>query len=245
LRYEFKGIKKDGSIIYLEAVDIVSKRDGNIAGTHSYIWDITERKKLEKEHEYTLAKLQGTLRGIILAMAKFVEERDPFTAGHQQRVSELAGAIAEEMNLTQEKVDGIRLAGAIHDIGKIRVPVEILSKPTKLSENEFEIMKVHTKIGYDILKNIPFPWPIAQIVYQHHERMDGSGYPQGLIGKDIMIEARILAVADVIEAMASHRPFRSTIGIKKAIEEISQNRDRLYDSAAVDACIRLFEEKKI
>jgi putative nucleotidyltransferase with HDIG domain len=158
-------------------------------------------------------------------------------------VANLARAISSEMGLPNENVEGIRIAGIIHDMGKILVPAEILSKPGRLTENEFGIIKSHPQVGYDILKNIDFPWPVAQIVLQHHERMDGSGYPQGLQSEKILLEARILAVADVVEAMASHRPYRAALGIDKALEEISRNSGVLYDPEAVNACLKLFNEK--
>jgi PAS domain S-box-containing protein/putative nucleotidyltransferase with HDIG domain len=243
-RYECKGVRKDGSVIFLEVVASAFKRNGNIIGTHSYIWDITKRKRLEKGHESVLAQLRVALRGFILALAKSVEERDPFTSDHQQRVADLARAIGQEMALSKKKIDGILMAGFIHDIGKIKVPAEILNKTIKITQTEFEIIKTHPKVGYDILKNIAFPWPISQIIYQHHERIDGSGYPQGLTGEKIRLESRILAVADVVEAIASHRPYRAALGIEAAIEEISQNKGRLYDPDAVDACLRVFDEKK-
>jgi putative nucleotidyltransferase with HDIG domain len=170
--------------------------------------------------------------------------RDPHTAGHQQRAAQLSCAIAKEIGLSEEQISGLRLAGLIHDIGKVRVPAEILMNPDGLSEPEFMMIKAHPRLGYEILKTIDFPWPVAQIVLQHHERMDGSGYPSGLAGDDIIMEARILAVADVVDAMASHRPYRPALGIKKALEEIAENKGVLYDSRAADACLRLFAEKR-
>jgi putative nucleotidyltransferase with HDIG domain len=182
--------------------------------------------------------------GIIDAMGLTVEIRDPYTAGHQKRVAEIAQAIAIEMGLSKQQIEGVRMAGVLHDIGKMVVPAEILSKPGRITEHEFGIIKSHPEVGYNILKKIDFPWPIAQIVYQHHERMDGSGYPQGLSGKDILLEASIMAVADVVEAMASHRPYRPALGIDIALEEISKNRGVFYDPEAVDACLRIFKEEK-
>jgi putative nucleotidyltransferase with HDIG domain len=176
-------------------------------------------------------------------LASTVEMRDPYTAGHQRRVTILACAIAEEIGLTEEQFDGLRLAGMIHDIGKITVPIEILNKPGRISETEFNIIKTHPQAGYNLLREIEFPWPVAQIVLQHHERLDGSGYPQGLKDGTIMLEAKILAVADVVEAMASHRPYRPALGIEAALEEIAKNRDILYDHEIVDVCHRLFTEK--
>jgi HD-GYP domain-containing protein (c-di-GMP phosphodiesterase class II) len=158
-------------------------------------------------------------------------------------VSNLARAIGEEMGISEEQIDGIRMAGVIHDIGKMSVPAEILSKPGRLNELEYGMIETHPEIAYDILKTIEFPWPVAEIVLQHHERMNGAGYPQGLSGEDILLEARILGVADVVEAMASHRPYRSALGIDRALEEISQNRGVLYDSEVVDACLNLFTRK--
>lgn len=205
--------------------------------------EIMVRRRAEKELQHTLGKLRKAMDGIIEAMALTVERRDPYTAGHQRRVTNLARAIATEMELRQEQIDGIRMAGVIHDIGKISIPAEILSKPGKLTETEFSLIKTHPVVGYDILKNIEFEWPVAQIVYQHHEKMDGSGYPLGLTGKDLLMESKILGVADVVEAMASHRPYRPGLGIDKALEEVSQKRDILYDPQVVDACLRVFKEK--
>jgi len=177
-------------------------------------------------------------------MAVIVESRDPYTAGHQRRVTDLACAIAIEMGLSQTQIDGIRMAASTHDIGKIYVPAEILSKSGKLAEIESSIIKTHPQVGYNVLKEIEFPYPVAQIVLQHHERMDGSGYPAGLTGDYILLEARILGVADVVEAMASHRPYRPAMGIDKALEEISRYKGMLYDPEAVDACLRLFADQR-
>jgi putative nucleotidyltransferase with HDIG domain len=170
--------------------------------------------------------------------------RDPYTAGHQWRVTRLACAIAEEMGLPEERIEGIRMAGLIHDIGKMNVPAEILSKPGRLNHIEFDLIKLHPQNGHDVLNgSLEFPWPVAQIVLQHHERMDGSGYPAGLSGEQIILEARILGVADVVEAMASHRPYRPAHSIEDVLQEISQNRNVLYDHEVVDACLKLFTEK--
>ncbi len=205
--------------------------------------ELTERKRAEEELQRTLAKLREALGGIIQTVALTVETRDPYTAGHQRRVADLARAIANEIGLPEEQIDGIRMAGLIHDLGKIGVPAGILSWPGQLNDLQFGLIKMHSQIGYDILKTVEFPWPVAQIVLQHHERLDGSGYPQGLSGDEIMPEARILAVADVVEAMASRRPYRPPRGLDKALEEISQHRGVLYDAEAVDACLKLFIEK--
>jgi len=199
--------------------------------------------RLEKELEKSVKELEKTTEGIIYTVAKVVETRDPYTAGHQKRVANLACAIAEEMGLPKEQIRGIYMTGTIHDIGKIYVPAEILSKPGKLTKTEFEMIKTHPEYGYNMLKDIEFPWPVALTILQHHERLDGSGYPQGLSGEDIILEACILAVADVVEAMSSHRPYRPALGIDKALEEVSQNKGKLYDSRVVDACLKLFKEK--
>jgi len=172
-----------------------------------------------------------------------VERRDPYTAGHQRRVATLANAIASEMGFSENQTDGIRLAGMIHDLGKIAIPIEILSKPGAITENEFGIIKSHPEAGYNILKEIEFPWPIARMVLQHHERMDGSGYPRRISNDDILEGARVLAVADVVEAMSSDRPYRPALGVDKALDEIKRNRGVRYDSGAVDACVRLFTTK--
>ncbi len=188
------------------------------------------------------AKLQQTMNGIIQTIALIVETRDPYTAGHQNRVGDLAAAIAAEMQLPVETIEGVRIAGIIHDLGKIAVPAEILSKPGKLNANEFNLVKLHPQVGFDMLKNIEFPWPLAQIVFQHHERMDGSGYPQGLKAEEILLGARIIAVADVVEAMSSHRPYRPSLGYEIAKDEIQKNKGILYDANAVDACLKVFEK---
>lgn len=204
---------------------------------------ITERKRAEKELKRYSEKLRELIEEITQAIAATAELRDPYTAGHQQRVAQLACAIAREMKLSQETIREIRVAGALHDIGKINIPSEILTKPGRLSEIEFNMIKTHPEAGYNILKTIAFPWPVAPIVFQHHERSNGSGYPSGLSAKDILPEAKILAVADVVEAMSSHRPYRPACGIDKALAEISQNRGTLYDPQVVDVCLKLFAQK--
>ncbi len=181
-----------------------------------------------EELRATLNDLRKAMQGIIHVMVLTIESRDPYTAGHQQRVTLLASALAQEMGLSEKEVEGVKMASLIHDIGKISVPSEILSKPGKLTEIEFCLVKTHPQSGYEILKNITLPWPIAQIVLQHHERLDGSGYPLGLKDKEILLEAKIIGVADVVEAMASHRPYRPALGIEKALEEISQKKGLLY-----------------
>jgi putative two-component system response regulator len=203
-----------------------------------------QRKQAEKKLQDTLEILRKTLGATVHAMSVAVETRDPYTAGHQRRVADLARAIATEMGLESHQIDGLRMAGVIHDIGKLSIPAEILSKPTRLSEIEFQLIKTHPQSGYNILKDIEFPWPIARIVLEHHERMNGSGYPHGLTGDKLLLESRILAVADVMEAIASHRPYRVGMGVDAALDEIMKNRTILYDAAAVDVCLWLFKEKE-
>ncbi|TSA48596.1 MAG: response regulator [Deltaproteobacteria bacterium] len=205
--------------------------------------DIAERKRTEEKLQHTLESLRRAVSTTVQVMVSAVETRDPYTAGHQMRSADLSRAIATEMGLSDEQIDGIRMAGSIHDIGKLSIPAEILSKPTKLSGIEFALIKEHAWRGYEILKNVESPSPLAEIVYQHHERMDGSGYPQKLIGDAILIEARILAVADVVESMASHRPYRPALGLDAALQEIEKNRGLLYDSHVVNTCLILFREK--
>jgi response regulator RpfG family c-di-GMP phosphodiesterase len=203
-----------------------------------------ERKNTEQELKQSLEKFTRALSGAVKAMAMIVEIRDPYTASHQRRGADLAYTIAEEMNLAPERVEGVRLAGMIHDIGKISIPAEILSKPSLLSNLELSLIKIHPQSGYDILKEIDFPWPIAKTVLQHHERINGSGYPADLKNDDILLEAKVLAVADVVEAIASHRPYRPAFEIQKAIDEITQNQGILYDPAVVKSCLRLFQDKE-
>lgn len=175
-------------------------------------------------------------------MGATVELRDPYTAGHQRRVAALAAAIAEQLHWPQDQIEGLYLASVVHDFGKIRVPTEILCKPGRLKSLEFRLVQEHSKIGNDLLESIVFPWPIAQTVYQHHERLDGTGYPQGLHGPDILPEAKVLAVADVVEAMMSHRPYRPSLGVDAALEEIIAHRGTSYEPSVVDACVQLFHE---
>jgi putative nucleotidyltransferase with HDIG domain len=216
----------------------VPERDsaGRIVRVLGCFQDITVRKQSEQELREALEKMIGVL-------ADLVERRDPYTSGHQKRVAELSGAIALEMGLDGERAEKIAMAGAIHDIGKISVPAEVLSRPGKLSAIEMELVRQHPQQGYEILKDVQTSWPLAEIVYQHHERLDGSGYPRGLKGEEILLEARILGVADVVEAMASYRPYRPSLGIDAALEEIENKKGLLYDPEVVDACSRLFREK--
>lgn len=204
--------------------------------------EISERLKTEASLQRSYRQLRDALKGTIRATALTVETRDPYTAGHQRRVADLAMAIGGALGLPADKIEGIRMAGIIHDLGKIAVPAEILTKPTRLSDVEFRIIQSHAQAGYDILKDIDFPWPIADIVLQHHEKMDSSGYPQCLSGENILIEARILGVADVVEAIAADRPYRPALGVKAALKEITQNQSPAFDSSVVDACVRVVED---
>lgn len=190
-------------------------------------------------------RVRKTLGTIIQAMGSTLETRDPYTAGHQRRVADLARAMAGEMGLSYDQIEAARTAATIHDIGKIAVPAEILSKPGRLTAIEYELIKMHAKVGYDIVKHIDFPWPIAQIILQHHERLDGSGYPAGLCGEHILIEARIIGVADTVEAMATHRPYRPAIGLEGALREIALGKGILYDAQAAEACLRVFEQQQV
>ena len=222
----------------------LSKSTGKIKGVIKYIRDITYRVTAEHAAEESLKNLQKALNGTVKALANTLESKDPYTASHQRRVAQLACALAQELGELPHTIEGIRVMGFLHDIGKIAVPGEILSKPSKLNEYEFNLIKIHSQAGYDILKAIDFPWPVALAVLQHHERLDGSGYPYGLLGDDIILEARILAVADVVEAIASHRPYRPALGLDYAMAELSQNQGVLYDSNVVQACLRLFSEQR-
>jgi len=228
--------KKNNSLISVIISVALVITEGQHRGVIAFYQDITERKQAEE-------RLKKTLDATIKTMSKIIEVKDPYTAGHQQRVSQLASAIAKELSLSPDKIEGIRVASLIHDIGKIGVPTEILSKTTTLSDIEFSLIKEHSQIGYDILKSIDFSYPVARIVLQHHEKINGSGYPNKLKGDEILLEAKILGVADVVEAMSSHRPYRPALGIDAALEEISKNKGVLYDPEVVDICLKLFKEK--
>jgi putative nucleotidyltransferase with HDIG domain len=236
-------ISKNGSLIPVEIkYSFLRDENGHPSEILAIARDETEKKESEKDARQSIEKLFQAMENTIQAIAMIAEMRDPYTAGHQRRVTQLACAIAKEIGLSRDQITGLRLTGLIHDIGKVRVPSEILTHPDGLSEAEFTIIKMHPILGYEILKTIEFPWPIAKAVYQHHERMDGSGYPSGLSGDDIILEARILAIADVVEAISSHRPYRPALGIDAALTEISEKRGKLYDAQVVDACLKLFRE---
>ncbi len=234
---------REPEIFNEDEVDLLMKIADNLVYGVMALHTRTERYRAESEVKTSLDKLRKALGAIIQVLEQTVEIRDPYTAGHQRRVADLARAIAENMHLSEDRKDGIRIAGIIHDIGKIYVPAEILSKPRRLSQIEFNLIKTHSQVGYDVLKTIDFPWPVAKIILQHHERIDGSGYPHNLRGEEIMLESKILGVADVVEAMASHRPYRPALGVDAALQEISQNKGVLYEPAVVDACLHIFREE--
>ena len=245
IEFETEKIHSDSSkILCIVSANPFFGPDGELVGIVEDLKDISRLKEAETKLQQSFKKLRNALEGTIHAMSLAVEMRDPYTAGHQKRVTDLAVAIARELDFSADKIDGIRMAGLIHDIGKISVPAEILTKPGRITEKEFALIKDHPQIGYDILKKIEFPWPIAKIVLQHHERMNGSGYPQGLQGKYILLEARILAVADVVESIASFRPYRQALGIQAALKEITEEKETLYDAQVVDACLNLFSEHR-
>jgi putative nucleotidyltransferase with HDIG domain len=221
------------------SVSPISGSRGDFRGRVLVLRNVAQRKKAEAELQGSMQALRTAFRQTVRALASMAEKRDPYTAGHQQRVARLACAIGRELGLPQESLEGLEVAGTLHDIGKVYVPAEILSKPARLSHMEMGIMKSHSEVGFEILREVTFPWPVARSVLEHHERLDGSGYPGGLKGTEISQEARILAVADVVEAMSSHRPYRAALGLPRALEEIISGRGRLYDAECVDACLAL------
>lgn len=243
IKYEFRGRRHDGSVVHIGS----HGSRGEYAGKPVIIGvlqDVGDRLETEKKINDYVARLEHSIKATTNAISDMVELRDPYTAGHERRVAEIAAAIGSELGMSASDVAGLSVMGHVHDVGKIAVPAEILSKPRQLSAIEFELVKEHAEKGYEILKNIEFPWPVALAVRQHHERMDGSGYPQGLKGEEIVLAARILAVADVVESMASHRPYRPALGLDKALAEVEKNAGLLYDTEVAAACLRLFRDKK-
>ena len=244
--FEVPCLARDGRTVILEfnAVPIIDDR-GRFTGYRGVARDITERRTAMEILKKSRDDLHASLEETVTSLASTAEKRDPYTAGHQQRVEHLACAIAREQGFPEERIEGLHIAALLHDIGKITLPSEYLAKPTMLSKEEKAVIRCHPEVGYEILKNIQFPWPVAEIVYQHHEHLDGSGYPRGLTDEDILPEAKILTVADVVEAMSSHRPYRPSLGLKMALDEIRAGRGTIYHAASVDACLRLVEGQKI
>jgi PAS domain S-box-containing protein/putative nucleotidyltransferase with HDIG domain len=237
---------RDGRVLVIEKNGVpVFDDSGEFQGYRGIARDISERKNALEALKKSRDDLHSSLEETVKSLALAAEKRDPYTAGHQMRVDMLACAIARELGLPEEKIEGLHFAALLHDIGKISLPSEYLAKPARLSVQERAIIRCHTEVGYDILRNIPFPWPVAEIVYQHHEHLDGSGYPRGLTGKDLLLEAKILTVADVVEAMSSHRPYRPSLGLDTALDEVRTGRGILYDAESVDACLRLIAENKV
>lgn len=228
-----------------QTIDKIPHKDkeGKVTGVIAFAKDITVQRKAEQKLKLTYQRLKKIMAATINTMSKIIEAKDPYTSGHQHRVCQLAVPLAQELGLPEDKIEGIRIASLIHDIGKIGLPAEILSKPTKLADIEFSLIKEHSQIGYDILKAIDFFYPVDKIVLQHHERINGSGYPNNLKGNKILLEAKIIGVADVVEAMSSFRPYRPALGIDKALEEITQNKGILYDPEVADVCVKLFKKK--
>jgi PAS domain S-box-containing protein len=242
LEYAISIVRKNGEIRHLQVFRKEIFWDGKKQAQIIY-QDITERKLAEEKLQKTLESLKKAVGTTIQVLVSALEARDPYTSGHQTRSADVACAIAAEMGLSEETIEGIRMAGTIHDIGKLSIPAEILTKPRKLTDLEFSLIQEHPRCGYEMLKDVASPWALAEIVHQHHERMNGSGYPRKLKGNEILLEARILAVADVVEAMASHRPYRPSLGIAAALDEIEKNKGILYDCAVADACLKIFREK--
>lgn len=241
---EYRLRKKNGSYVWVhDRGFLIFDSTGKAARILGVIQNISERKNTEEELRLSVEKLKRDMEGTIQALAITSEIRDPYTSGHERRVAQLACVIAKEMDFSDFQVEGVRVAGILHDIGKISVPAEILSRPGKISEPELSLIKLHPQVGYEILKNVDFSWPVPLIILQHHERVDGTGYPLGLCGDNIRLEAKIIGVADVVEAMASHRPYRPALGIAKALEEISEYRGTLYDDKVVDVCIKIITDK--
>ena len=241
-RYSFRGLTRDGTRIEVGADGAVATYRDRPAIV-GLLQDISERREAESRINEYVSKLESALRGTVQVASSMSEMRDPYTSGHERRVGEISAAIGGELGLDHRRVEGLKVIGSLHDVGKISVPSEILSKPGRLSDIEFALIKQHSQRGYEILKNVDFPWPLAQTVLQHHERLDGSGYPQGLKDSQIILEARILAVADTIEAMSSHRPYREALGLERALAEVESGRHTKFDPDAVNACLRLYRQK--
>jgi putative nucleotidyltransferase with HDIG domain/PAS domain S-box-containing protein len=240
---EVKLKKQDGTEFWASTT-VRAVRDSNGRVTHfdGSIVDINPRKIMEDQLHESYFMATDALQSTVQAIMRITEIRDPYTAGHQERVAQLSRAIARELGVEENRAQGIYVAGILHDIGKIYVPSEILNKPGKITELEHNVLKTHVDVGYEILKPVKFPWPIAEAVYQHHERLDGSGYPRKLTEEQIILEARILGVADVVEAMSSHRPYRPALGVDLALSEIRRGSGKFFDPNVVEACLSLFEK---
>ncbi|MBE0612697.1 MAG: PAS domain S-box protein [Burkholderiales bacterium] len=243
INYEFTGLCKDGSMIDVGVHGARATHKGRPA-IIGLIQDISEKKRAEDEIKRYVAQLETAFMSTVQVATTLGEMRDPYTAGHQRKVAEIAVAIGAELGFDARRQEGLRVSGYLHDIGKITIPAEILSKPGKLSATEYRLVQGHAQASYDVLKDVQFPWPVAEVARQHHERVDGSGYPQGLKGEAILFEARIMAVADVVEAMSTHRPYRPGMGMEAALAEIERGRGSAYDAEVADACLRLYRDKR-
>jgi HD-GYP domain-containing protein (c-di-GMP phosphodiesterase class II) len=241
INYDFTGLRKDGSMVAVGVHGARATHRGRPA-VIGVIQDISEKKRAEEQIQRYVAQIENAFMSTVRVVTTLGEMRDPYTAGHQRRVAESAVASGAGLGFDARRQEGLRVAGYLHDVGKIRIPSEILSKPGKLSPAEFRLVQGHAQASYDVLKDVEFPWPVAAVALQHHERMDGSGYPLGLRGEAILLEARIMAVADVIEAMSTHRPYRAGLGVDAALAEIERGRGSAYDAEVADACLKLFRE---
>jgi PAS domain S-box-containing protein len=241
---KIRWLARNGSVVTLESIAKNELANPALRAIVINARDATARLHAEDEIKRYVGELENAFMQSVTVATTICEMRDPYTVGHERRVAELAVAIGAELGFDTRRLEGLKVAGFLHDVGKITVPAEILVKPTKLSPTEFELIKGHAQASYDVLKTVTFPWPVAEIAYQHHERLDGSGYPRRLKGDAILLEARILAVADTVEAMQSHRPYRAGLGIDKALAEIKRGRGSGYDPAVVDACLNVFAEKR-
>jgi PAS domain S-box-containing protein len=246
---ERPNITLDFNVMHKNGSQVTVGANANLASYHgkpaiiALIQDISVKKRDEERILSYVAQLKATFLSTVQLATSLSEMRDPYTAGHERRVSDIAVAIATELGLDEQRIEGIKVAGYLHDIGKISLPAEILVKPRRLSPTEYALVQGHAQASYDVLKHVNFPWPVATIALQHHERMDGSGYPNGLKGDDILLESRIMAVSDVVEAMASHRPYRAGLGIDSALAEIELGRGTVYDAEVADACLKLFRKQ--
>ena len=241
-RYHFDAVRRDGVHVTLGTHGTAGSYGGRRV-VIATVQDVTELLRAEEDIRGYVHKLEHAMRGTLAVISKMVELRDPYTRGHERRVAEIGAALGAALGFAAERVEGLRVAGSVHDVGKIAVPAEILSKPSRLTPAEYALVKEHAQLGFEVLKDVEFPWPVAEVARQHHERMDGSGYPRGLKGEAILLEARILAVADVVEAMSSHRPYRPGLGLEAALAEIEQGRGRTYDAEVAHVCLHLYREK--